>query len=107
MKMIIFLCQVLSYLQQVYTASAVFGFLRDEVTPKVSSDEHFFSGGLIGAACIQALVVWHGDLWRRMPTPTGWSTPSASPPECQSCHHSLAINAEGRASHFEIGGVFR
>jgi hypothetical protein len=57
MKMIIFLCQVLSYLQQKYAASAVFGFLRDEVTPKVSSDEHFFCGGLIGAACIQALVV--------------------------------------------------
>jgi hypothetical protein len=57
MKMIIFLCQVLSYLQQKYAASAVFGFLRVEVTPKVSSDEHFFSGGLIGAACIQALVV--------------------------------------------------
>jgi hypothetical protein len=57
MKMIIFLRHFLSYLQQEYAASAVFGFLRDEVTPKVSSDEHFFYGGLIGAACLQALVV--------------------------------------------------
>jgi len=77
MKMIIFMCQFLSYLQQEYAASAVFGLLRDEVTPKISAEEHFFYGGLIGAACIQALVVWDGDLWRQMPTLTGWSTPSA------------------------------
>jgi hypothetical protein len=57
MKMIIFMCQFLSYLQQEYAASAVFGFLREEVTSKFSADEHFFCGGLIGAACIQALVV--------------------------------------------------
>ena len=69
MKMIIFMYQLLSYLQQEYAISAVSGFLSDKVTPKVSSDEHFFCGGLIGAACIQALVVWHGDLWRQTPTP--------------------------------------
>jgi hypothetical protein len=57
MKMIIFMCQFLSYLEQVYVASALSGLVRDEVTPKVSADEHCSCGGLMGAACIQAIVV--------------------------------------------------
>jgi hypothetical protein len=57
MKMIISMCQFLSYLEQEYVASALSGLVRDEVTPKVSADEHCSCGGLMGAACIQAIVV--------------------------------------------------